>query len=85
MIERIVEKERQLAQYEKYMREQEKEEARRILQGMKSRNSEMEAYEKELDRLIEEERVRRERKADEEWEKKERARIGLLHQVFEDR
>lgn len=30
----------------------------------------MAAYEKELDRLIEEERLRRERKADEEWEKK---------------
>lgn len=31
---------------------------------MKGRNSEMEAYEKELDRLIEEERKRRDRKAD---------------------
>ena len=41
MIQRIVQKERQLAEYEKYMREQEKEEARRILQGMKSRNNEM--------------------------------------------
>lgn len=67
------------------MRQQEKDEARRILQGMKNRNSEMEAYEKELDRLIEEERLRRERKADEDWEKKERARINLLHQVFDDR
>ena len=37
---------------------------------MKNRNLEMAAYEKELDRLIEEERLRRERKADEEWEKK---------------
>lgn len=41
MIERIVEKERQLAEYEKYMRDQERDESRRILQGMKSRNSEM--------------------------------------------
>ena len=65
MIERIVQKERQLLELEKMMRQQEKEEAKRILAGMKNRNSEMEAYERELDRLIEQERIRREKKADE--------------------
>ena len=59
MIQRIVEKQRQLAEYEKYMREQEKEEAKRTLKAIKNRNAEMAAYEKELDRLIEEERLKR--------------------------
>lgn len=54
MIERIVSKERELAELEKMMRQQEKEEARRILAGMKNRNAELAAYEKELDRLIDE-------------------------------
>ena len=53
MIERIVAKERELAELEKTMRQQQKQEARRILAGMKNRNAEMAAYEKELDRLIE--------------------------------
>lgn len=46
MIERIVSKERELVELEKYMRQQEKEEARRVLAGMKNRNAEMAAYEK---------------------------------------
>ena len=41
------------------MREQEKEEAKRTLKAIKNRNAEMAAYEKELDRLIEEERLKR--------------------------
>lgn len=45
----------------------------------------MAAYERELDRLIDEERIRREKKQDEDWRKKEQARIGLLHQVYDDR
>lgn len=39
MIERIVAKERELAELEKTMRQQEKDEARRILAGMKNRNA----------------------------------------------
>lgn len=64
MIERIVSKERELVELEKYMRQQEKEEARRVLAGMKNRNAEMAAYEKQLDRLIDEERQRREKRQD---------------------
>lgn len=36
------------------MREQDKEEARRVLASVKNRGAEMAAYERELDRLIEE-------------------------------
>lgn len=53
MIERIVMKERQLAEYEKMMKEKEREEARRTLAGVRSKGQDMIAYEKELDRLIE--------------------------------
>lgn len=59
MIERIVEKERQLVEYERFMRQQDKEEARRVLASVKDRGAEMAAYERELDRIIEEERLRR--------------------------
>lgn len=37
---------------------------------MKNRNAELVAYEKELDRLIEQERLKKEQKQDEEWRKK---------------
>ena len=85
MIERIVMKERELAEYEKYMKEQEREEARRVLMSIKNRSSEIAAYEKELDRLIDEERRKKEKKQDEEFQKKEKARLNLLYQVFDDR
>lgn len=39
MIERIVAKERELAEYEKYMKQQEREEARRVLKSIKNRSS----------------------------------------------
>jgi hypothetical protein len=52
MIERIVQKERQLAEYEKLVREKEGEEARRTLAGVKTKNQDMLSYEKELDKLI---------------------------------
>jgi hypothetical protein len=74
-----------LAELEKTMKQHEKEEARKVLQGMKNRTAEMVAYEKELDRLIDEERLKKERKEDEDWRNKEKARIGLLHQVYNDR
>ena len=38
--------------------------------GIKNRSSEIAAYEKELDRLIDEERKKKERRQDEEFEKK---------------
>lgn len=85
MIERIVAKEGQLAEYEKVMKEREREEAKRTLAGVKKQGNDMAAYEKELDRLIELERLKKERKAQEDWEKKEKGRISLLHQVYEDR
>ena len=85
MIERIVLKERQLAEYEKLMKEKEREEARRILAGVRSRGQDMLAYEKELDRLIEIERMKKEKKQQEEWDKREKARINLLYQVYDDR
>ena len=62
MVERIVQKEQQLAQYEKFMKEKEREEARKTLAGVKSKGHELAQYEKELDKLIEEERLRREKK-----------------------
>ena len=67
MIERIVQKERQLAEYEKLMKEKEREEARRTLAGVRSKGQDMLAYEKELDRLIELERLKKERKQQEDW------------------
>lgn len=85
MIERVILKERQLAELEKLMKEKEREETKKALQGFKNKNLEMVAYEKELDRLIEAERVRRDKKQQEEWEKKEKARVNLLYQVFDDR
>jgi hypothetical protein len=42
-------------------------------------------YEKELDRLIEIERVKKEKKQQEDWEKREKARLNLLYQVYDDR
>ncbi len=45
----------------------------------------MAAYERELDRLIEIERVKKEKKQQEEWEKREKARLNLLYQVYDDR
>jgi hypothetical protein len=53
MIERIVMKERQLAEYEKLMKEKDRQEAQKILAGFKKKNQDMISYEKELDRLIE--------------------------------
>jgi len=85
MIERIVEKERQLAEYEKWMKESEREEAKRVLKGAKNKHQEMAAYEKELDRLIELERLKKEKKEEEEWAKREKARVNLLHGVYHDR
>ena len=35
--------------------------------------------------MIEEERLRREKRQQEEWDKREKARIDLLYQVFDDR
>lgn len=35
--------------------------------------------------MIDEERKKKERKQDEQWEKKEKARMGLLYEVFDDR
>ena len=67
MIERIVAKERQLIEFEKMMKDHEREEAKRVLNSIKNRSSEMAAYERELDRLIDEERKKRERKEDEAW------------------
>lgn len=46
MIERIVMKERQLAEYEKLMKEKEREEAKRTLAGVRSKNQDMIAYER---------------------------------------
>ena len=43
------------------------------------------SYERELDRLIEIERIKKEKKQQEDWEKKEKARINLLYQVYDDR
>jgi hypothetical protein len=59
MIERIVMKERQLAEYEKFMKEKDREEATKILAGLRKKNQDMLAYEKELDRLIEVERMKK--------------------------
>lgn len=67
MIERIVMKERQLAEYEKLMKEKEREEAKKILAGVKNKHQDMMAYEKELDRLIENERLKKEKKQQEDW------------------
>ena len=85
MIERIVHKERQLGEYEKQMKEKEREEAKRTLAGVKNRNQDLLSYEKELDKLIEIERVKKEKKQQEEWEKREKARVNLLYQVYDDR
>lgn len=85
MIERIVQKERQLGEYEKLMKEKERDEARRSLAGVKNKGQDMLAYERELDRLIENERLKKERKQQEDWDKREKARINLLYQVYDDR
>ena len=85
MIERIVAKERELAEYEKLLKEKEREEAKRVLAGFRNKGTELAAYEKELDRLIEIERVKKEKKQQEEWGKREKARLNLLYQVYDDR
>jgi hypothetical protein len=85
MIERIVAKERELAEYEKLLKEKEREEAKRVLAGFRNKGTELAAYERELDRLIEIERVKKERKQQEEWGKREKARLNLLYQVYDDR
>lgn len=45
----------------------------------------MASYEKQLDRLIEIERVKKQKKQEEDWAKREKARVNLLYQVFDDR
>lgn len=85
MIERIVAKERELAEYEKLLKEKEREEAKRVLAGFRNKGTELAAYERELDRLIEIERVKKEKKQQEEWGKREKARLNLLYQVYDDR
>lgn len=35
--------------------------------------------------MIEQERLKKERKQQEEWEKREKARVNLLYQVYDDR
>lgn len=49
------------------MKEKEREEARRTLAGVRSKNHDMIAYERELDRLIEAERLKKEKKQQEDW------------------
>lgn len=49
------------------MKEKEREEAKRTLAGVKNRNQDLMSYEKELDKLIEIERVKKEKKQQEEW------------------
>lgn len=44
MIERIVAKERELAEYEKLLKEREREEARKVLAGFRNKNLELAAY-----------------------------------------
>lgn len=85
MIDRIIAKEKELLQMEKEMKEQQKEENRKFLLNFKSRANELSKYEKELDRLIEEERARQEAKKLEEWQRQEEARIKLLRDVYADR
>ena len=85
MIERVVAKEREIAEYEKLMKDHEREESKRLLKSIKNRSSELAAYEKELDKMIDEERQKIQRKEDEKWEKKEKARLDMLYQVFDDR
>lgn len=63
----------------------ERDEAQRVLKSIKNRSGELAAYERELNRLIDEERMRRERKEDEEWLRKEKAREEFLRDVFVDR
>ena len=67
------------------LKEKEREEARKVLAGFRNKNSELSAYERELDRLIEGERQKKEKKQQEDWEKREKARINLLYQVYDDR
>lgn len=52
------------------MKEKERDEARRTLAGVRSKEKDMLSYEKELDRLIEIERVKKEKKQQEDWEKR---------------
>ena len=49
------------------MKEKEREEAKKILAGVKNKHQDMMAYEKELDRLIENERLKKEKKQQEDW------------------
>lgn len=53
--------------------------------GFRNKGTELAAYERELDRLIEIERVKKEKKQQEDWEKREKARLNLLYQVYDDR
>ena len=46
MIERIVAKEREIAEYEKLMKDHERGEAQRLLKSIKNRSSELAVYEK---------------------------------------
>lgn len=85
MIQRILDKEKQLAELEKQQRLKYREEARKTLSSFKNRTQDLAAYEKELDRLIDAERKKKEAKQDEEWKKREQARIQLLYDVYHDR
>jgi len=46
MIERIVAKERELAEYEQMLKEKEREESKKVLAGFRNKNHEMASYEK---------------------------------------
>jgi hypothetical protein len=64
MIQRILDKERELAELEKDQKFKYREEARKTLSGFKNRTQDMVNYEKELDRLIDIERKKKEVKQD---------------------
>ena len=85
LIDRAVERERQVIEIEKQMKQKHRSEAQLVLRSIKDRSGEIAAYEKGLEEIIEKERLRQEREQDEAWERKERQKLQFMHDVFKSR
>ena len=85
LIDRAVEKEKQILQLERQMKEKERAEAKLVLKSIKNRSEERAAFEKGLEEIVDRQRQRQQREQDEAWERKEREKFQFMHDVFKSR
>ena len=85
MVDQIVERERLLGILEAQEKERHKKETRDYLKNFKNRSNELQTDQDYLDKLLEEEKEKQWKKQKDQWDREERARVNLLHDVYNDR